>query len=396
MLLSILHRMILWELIKVFVISLVGITGLLLMGGIVAEASQQGLGPAQILAIIPLLIPSTLPYTLPTTTLFATCVVYGRLAHDNEILAIKAAGVNITKVMVPAILLGLVMSAVTMTLYYRIIPHTHGMMRTMFLQDIEEVLYTMLKREGKIAHPQLPYAIYVQAVHGHKLVGAWLKRGQNGRWDVIAQAREAELHVDMEKNLVKVHMIDVQVTGDGELSGSFKDKEWEVPLPASLNNTYPSKPRDQSWQELLINQDKLAKHLEDTWETLRKYQQSPPVGLSADDLAKRLSEFQNQCNYLVNEMRYIGAELLLRPALSCGCLCFVLVGCPVGIWLSRSDYLSSFITCFLPIVFVYYPLILCGTKMAGQGKFHPALCIWAADGVMAVSAMILSWRLTKH
>ena len=87
---SILNRMILGELLKVFVISLVGITGLLLMGGIVAEATQQGLGPAQILAVIPLLIPSTLPYTLPTTTLFATCVVYGRLAHDNEILAIKA------------------------------------------------------------------------------------------------------------------------------------------------------------------------------------------------------------------------------------------------------------------------------------------------------------------
>ena len=98
---SILHRMILWELTKVFVMSLVGITGILLMAGIIAEASQQGLGPAQILAAIPLLIPSTLPYTIPATTLFATCVVYGRLAADNEILAIKAAGVNLFKVVKP-------------------------------------------------------------------------------------------------------------------------------------------------------------------------------------------------------------------------------------------------------------------------------------------------------
>ena len=75
---SILHRMILWELAKVFGLSLLGITGILLMAGIVAEASQQGLNPLQVLEIIPLLIPSTLPYTLPATTLFATCVVYGR------------------------------------------------------------------------------------------------------------------------------------------------------------------------------------------------------------------------------------------------------------------------------------------------------------------------------
>src|SRR5437588_60913 len=49
---SLLHRMILWELAKVFALSLLGITGLLLMAGIVAEASQPGLGPAQIIAIL--------------------------------------------------------------------------------------------------------------------------------------------------------------------------------------------------------------------------------------------------------------------------------------------------------------------------------------------------------
>src|SRR3954452_14189464 len=131
---SILHRTIFWELTRVFVLSLLGITGILLMAGIVAEASRHGLGPMQILAIIPLIVPSTLPYTIPATTLFATCVVYGRLAHDNEILAIKAAGVNILMVVWPALFLGVVMSAVTCSLYYYVIPMTHHKMRTMFLE----------------------------------------------------------------------------------------------------------------------------------------------------------------------------------------------------------------------------------------------------------------------
>src|SRR5713101_4542473 len=134
--------MILWELTKVFVMSLVGITGILLMAGIVAEATQQGLGPAQILAAIPLLIPSTLPYTIPATTLFAACVVYGRLAADNEILAIKAAGVNILKVVWPGMVLGLVVSCATMGLYYRVIPYTHLLLRTVFLKDVQELMYT--------------------------------------------------------------------------------------------------------------------------------------------------------------------------------------------------------------------------------------------------------------
>src|SRR5262245_21818438 len=128
---TILFRMVLWELSKVFLIALLGITGILLMAGIIAEASQQGLGPSQILAAIPLLIPSTLPYTIPATTLFAACVVYGRLSADNEVLAIKSSGVNVLHVVKPGLVLGLVMSLATLGLYYRIIPYTHRLLRDM-------------------------------------------------------------------------------------------------------------------------------------------------------------------------------------------------------------------------------------------------------------------------
>src|SRR5579862_5411821 len=148
---GIFQRMILWELIKVFVMSLIVITGILLMAGIVAEASQHGLGPGQILEAIPLLIPSTLPYTIPATTLFACCVVYGRLAADNEILAIKAAGIHLIKVVTPALLLGVVMSGVTMGLYYRIIPYTHCLLRSLVLRDAEEFIYSQLKKNHRIS-----------------------------------------------------------------------------------------------------------------------------------------------------------------------------------------------------------------------------------------------------
>ena len=143
---GLLHRTIFYELAKVFLLSLFGLTGMLLLAGVVAEASQHGLSPGQILSIIPLLVPNMLPYTLPATTLFATCIVYGRLAADNEILAIKAAGINLMHVTWPAILLGLVTSAATVYLYLEIIPSTHHLLRTKFLEDVEELLYGMLPR----------------------------------------------------------------------------------------------------------------------------------------------------------------------------------------------------------------------------------------------------------
>ena len=187
---SILHRMIFWELTRVFVLALIALTGILVMGGVVAEATQRGLGPLQLLMAIPLLIPSTLPYTLPATTLFATCVVYGRLSHDNEILALKAAGIHLWHVIWPAVLLGLLTSGLTLLLYVDVIPTTHHELRTMFIKDVEEFLYNLLRREGCIHHSKINYTIYVQRVQERKLIEALFMRrdAQDKHYDVIAWA----------------------------------------------------------------------------------------------------------------------------------------------------------------------------------------------------------------
>ena len=92
---SILRRAVFLELVKVFVPSFLSIMGIIVIAGVVTEAMRQGLGPAQVAAAIPLIMPSMLPFIVPPTTLFATCVVYGRLAHDNEITAIRSAGIRI-------------------------------------------------------------------------------------------------------------------------------------------------------------------------------------------------------------------------------------------------------------------------------------------------------------
>src|SRR5262249_23494599 len=100
------------ELGKGFAVTLVALSGLIVFAGIISEAMKSGAGPMQLLAAIPLILPGLLPYTVPTTTLFATCIVYGRLSADNEILALKAAGVHIWHVVWPALVLGGFASAI--------------------------------------------------------------------------------------------------------------------------------------------------------------------------------------------------------------------------------------------------------------------------------------------
>jgi lipopolysaccharide export system permease protein len=396
---SILHRMILGEMFRVFALALLVITGILLMAGMVAEATQHGLGPLQILAVMPLIIPSTLPYTLPATTLFATCVVYGRLSHDNEILAVKTAGVNILRVVTPAVFIGLLTSGVTIGLYWYVIPTTHHMMRTMFVNDVEEVLYAMLKRDGCINHPKMPYVMSVHKVQGKKLLTAQFCRRdpKTGSFDMIARAKEAELRVDLAHKLLYVHMRQCHVNGGtSDASGFFEDRVFPVELPQDLTGGNKQRGADMTWEELLEAKANLEQEVEQKDAEIALETGRTSLAVTPEEAAKHVRNLRQIRQQKVNEIRNLDVEQHMRGALSLGCLCFVLVGCPVGIWFSKSDYLSAFITCFLPVVFLYYPLLLCGLNLAKSGKVPIEVAVWGSDAVMAVSAGVLFRRLMKN
>lgn len=386
---GILHRMIFMELVRVFVLALVALTGILLMGGIFSEATRNGLSPTQVLTVIPLLIPNTFPYTLPTTTLFATCVIYGRLAHDNEILAVKAAGVNLLHAVWPAILLGSLASIGTFVLYMDTIPITHNILRTAFVNDVEEILYTKLKTDGFVRHGKLGYVIYVKRVEGRTLIEAqFMRRGKDGDFDAIAWAREAELHVDLEEHVIKVQMRHCYISSvNGKDEAYVQEKEWplELPDPPPAHK----RPSQLRWFELL------AKEAEVRDEQAAKNKELDEA-MSTSEPGADLNEVKHKLHGLHIDLANILSEMHLRPALAAGCLCFVLVGCPIGIWFSKSDYLSAFITCFLPIVVIYYPMLLCGINMGKGGSVNPAISVWVADGLMAVAALVLFRRLVRN
>ena len=84
------------------------------------------------------------------------------------------------KVVWPGVFLGLVMSCVTLGLYYHLIPYTHHLMRTMFLNDVKEVLYSMLKKDKGINNPKLDFIMFVHDVQGRKLIDATFQHRAKG------------------------------------------------------------------------------------------------------------------------------------------------------------------------------------------------------------------------
>jgi lipopolysaccharide export system permease protein len=394
---SIIFRMILWDLFKVFLLSLITITGILLLAGIIAEATQQGLGPKQILGAIPLLIPSTLPYTIPATTLFASCIVYGKLSSNHEVLAIKAAGCNLIHIVTPGLILGVLMSSVTLSLYYRIIPETHHRLRAMIFDDLEELLYSALKKNGSLNHPQTQYAMYVRSVQGRKLLNPVFKRKTpKGYVDMVARAREAELRVDRDNRLLLLDMRFGVATSDDGSQGIFDRKTFDFPIPSGLDRYENRRPRDMTWEEMVERRRELIEegdHIQNEMDTALVQLEQPGARPDLPQHVANLREKMRQVNIL---RQHIYVEMLMRPALSIGCLCFILAAAPIAIWFSRGDYLGSFITCFLPVVCVYYPLVLAGTNLAKEARFNELVLVYGPNALIALAGVALMRWLIRY
>src|SRR5262245_54466229 len=141
----ILQHYVLTELMRVFALAITVLTMLLVVMGVAGEAARSGLGAQQILKILPYIVPSLLPYTIPATLLLTVCIVYGRMAGDHEISAIKAAGINVFAVLGPSFVMGALLSLGTFILTDQFIPMGRARIERIVTLAMEDIFLDVLR-----------------------------------------------------------------------------------------------------------------------------------------------------------------------------------------------------------------------------------------------------------
>jgi lipopolysaccharide export system permease protein len=253
----------------------------------------------------------------------------------------------------------------------------------------------VLARNGQVSYPQMPYSMFVKGVQGKKLLNPVIKRrNSKGQIDLVAHAREGDLRVDKVNKLLLIRMRHCLVRSDEGDSVYSEDKKLDIPLEKFDNSN--RRARDMTWVELVGKRQELAEEMEEIAEEIAAKSAELALGGYPADLPKHVQNLREKHRDLTHQDRLVYVEMLMRPALSLGCLCFIFVGCPIGIMFSRGDYLGAFITCFLPIVIVYYPLYLAGTNMAKEGRLNEVLLTFAADIVVILGGLVLFRWLMKN
>jgi lipopolysaccharide export LptBFGC system permease protein LptF len=144
-----LHTYVLRELLKTFGLALVALTVLFTMGGgLYNIVRYEGVSAGDVFGFVPILIPIVVTLTMPMAALFATAMVYGRLAADNELLACRAAGINIHRLLLAAVLLSVFVAAFSLLFGSFIIPSFMQRIDSFTRSNIRDLVAQQLQQKG--------------------------------------------------------------------------------------------------------------------------------------------------------------------------------------------------------------------------------------------------------
>jgi lipopolysaccharide export system permease protein len=400
--LGILQRYVLGELVRAFTLALLTITCIFVLFMIMAEAARMGLTPGEIFHLVPFVVPGSLPYTIPVSLLFAVTVVYGWLAADNEVIAVKTAGLSAWTVLRPGLYLGIGLSALLLYLSHTPIPRANNRAKLVIFKNMEEMFYKILRKERQFDNPRWPFLIKVKDVQDKLMRDATFKHRVGGpqganTFDMIVQARTARIHFDTDHDVARVFLDGAELTNPREDVSLINKQILEIPIPSTtdaMNDkriqewTTPEMIKEQANFRRLIQKERQRQAMAASlWIGSGRIQRVDWAGVQRAFIdygywSQRLNEFET--------------EKQMRVALACGSFFFVLLGAPVGILFAKGDFLSAFISCFVPIIVLYYPLTLLAVNVGKDGLINPTVALWVGNTLLAILAGFVLPPIIRH
>ena len=389
------QRYILSELLRVFLLLVVVLTVMLVFVGLVREAGDRGLGGEQILKIMPFVVPSMLPFTIPATLLLAVTIVYGRMAGDLEVTAIKAAGVNPLRLLLPAYGLGFVLAIASFGLTNYATPWAVESMERIVAQAIEDIFLDLLESQHQVSRPEKGYSITVESVKDRELIKPTFRYRQADHRQVTVTAEKAKISFDLEKKEVLVRLTNPRGSVPGRDSGfAMDEKELAFPMDEeiskrnarhlTIDDIYAMMGDFKS--RTIINQ-------------LQRDQEAAMLMLTGDFQqlgSEQIREYAGFEKLASHRNRKLNTEIHSRYAMAGSCMFFVFLGGPFAILQARRQFITSFIMCFLPILLMYYPVTFLMVNLGKSGSVDPSWAMWIPNLVLALVGIVVLRKVVKH
>lgn len=324
----------------------------------------RGLGLAAMLG------PFVVTYALPMGVVTAILLTLGRLSAQNEITAMRTAGIGLTRVGTPVLLLAVLGVVVSLLVNFEYGPRAKGEYRRL-LSELGQSDPLSLVVPRQFIRGFHGFVIYVDRREGDELHDVWV-------WK-LGKTRELEFIGHGERGVVTYR------EDENQLLLELRNG-WLQPDPLDLEGSFLPNPGGQI-VPIGIPLSELFK---------RKVFQKKPSNFTFKELVQERQRLRgSEVPAERRRLRDVEMTIHENAALAFSVLSLALVGVPLGIQTRRTET-SANLGMALLLTMVYYSLLIAATWLKDKPDFHAEYLLWLPNITFQALGGWMWWRLGRN
>ena len=378
--------------------------------------------------------------SVPMSLLISSVMTFGRMAQQNEITALKSAGVNLYNIIKPALWFGTFV-AIGLCIFNNFILPEMNYNARLLARDIYKKKPELSIEPGYFVDMIPQYTMIVKEMDGKdfKDVKIFSKNQESEQTTIYANEGSlsskgnmitinlinGEIHeIDLSdydyyrKIRFKTHQISISMDElmlNRTTESSRTDREMRVPqmineieknklliaqiyeridkVKAEIGITDPSA---NSLENIEKEVDKLKQSKVDATIQDQQYNENVPISNIENkqyilSLTNNARQFKNEFTLIENYEKTnnkFKVEIHKKFTLAIACILFTLVGAPLGI-LVRNGGMTIASGLSIAFFLIYYILLIWGEQLADRNLLNPGLGSWLPNIILFVSGMII-------
>jgi lipopolysaccharide export system permease protein len=384
--------------------------------------------------------------SVPMSLLISSVMTYGRMSQENEITALKSAGVNLFSIIKPALWFGSIVGFLLCLFNNFILPDMNYNAR-LLARDIYQKKPELTIEPGYFVDMIPQYTMIVKELDGNEFkdVKIFSKNTQSEQTTIYAERgsleskdgiitvnlQDGEIHeIDLENydhyrkikfgtHQIIISMNDLLLNRTSESNRT--DREMRVPAMIekiqqnkksieqikkrieTVKNDIGIESNSQMTLADIINQiEILKKDASPNIDEDRDYNKETPVSEyekkdKVQSLNNNTRQFQNEFtlieNYEKNNNKFL-VEIHKKFTLAVACILFTLVGAPLGI-LVRKGGITIASALSIAFFLIYYILLIWGEQLADRALLNPAIGSWMPNIILFIVGLIILFLSDK-
>lgn len=364
------HRYILKELVGPFLMALGLITFLLLMNRLLTLVDlvlKHGVPFFTVMKLILYILPATFAITVPMSLLVAVLIALGRLASDLELVALRASGFSLSKLLGPLLALGVVLSFGMLAFNEYVLPSANLSYKVLF--------YDIVSKRSNVA---LQEKAYVKDFEG--LI-------------IYVGSKDAKSGILRDLTILKPAQGDEPLQWIRSSWGRVISETEGFKVYLDLHNgtvQFLNGPKGADLTQLIFEQSRVDLDIGGALKQLQGGDRQPQE-MSLREIAASAGKMP-----AADPRRWHWwTEFHKKIAIPFACLAFVLAGFPLGTLTRRGGRLLGF-SFAIGLIFIYYLLLSLGQTYGDDGRMLPVLAMWMPNFGMFALAATLSWMVFQE